>query len=590
MKTYPNINYAFSNLFVDILEYYQVKNACICPGSRSSPIAISLFDNQNIKTWTHIDERGAGFFCTGIARIAKNPVVVLSTSGTAASNFLPSIIEATYSQMPLVIVTADRPSELQGTGALQTIDQTNIFGIYPKISINLPTPRNKVQLLEIMFKKVFDAMNIITKVPQGVIHVNFPFDDPLHPINIEKDQTLEIQNVIKKLKRTLKNTTQSKRKHSIQLNNATKDILEEALTISNRGLIVCGPNNNSFSSDDIILFSEKIGFPILADPLSQVRTGNHNLTNIIDNYDLFLKNKTIADSLTPDLIIRVGMTPTSKTLLQYLNYKKNATQIILNPFSFSDPNHSANFHIKENPNILLKILQTQNNKPNRIWQKSWQDIQIQTLNTINNVFEKTDVISEPSIYIDLHKSLPPKTILYVSNSMPIRDTDMFFSKRQGIQILGNRGSSGIDGMISSATGTATQTQSPVILLIGDIAFLHDLNSLLLCANTQPNLTIIILNNNGGGIFSFLPQSKFKKYFKHLFLTPHDLTFKDAADLFQLPYRNPTSRKIFIKNIQNFIAKKGPKIIEITSTTSKNKLLHENVFKKIMKTTYVSNLQ
>ena len=590
MKIHPNINYAFSNLFVDILEHYQVENACICPGSRSSPIAISLFDNQNIKTWTHIDERGAGFFCTGITRITKNPVVVLSTSGTAASNFLPSIIESTYSQIPLVIVTADRPSELQGTGALQTIDQTNIFGIYPKISINLPTPRNKPQLLEIMYKKVFDAMHIITKAPQGVIHINFPFDDPLHPITIKKDQTSEINNLIKKLKKRLKNTRESQQKYSIQLNNTTKNILEKALTISTRGIIVCGPNNNSFSSDDIILFSEKTGFPILADPLSQVRTGNHNLTNIIDNHDLFLKNKTLAKSLTPDLIIRVGMTPTSKTLLQYLNDKKNATQIILNPFSFSDPNHSANFHIKENPNILLKMLQTQNNKPNKIWQKLWQDIQIQTLNTINKFFEKTDVISEPSTYIDLHKSLPQKTILYLSNSMPIRDTDMFFPKRQGIKIFGNRGSSGIDGMISSATGAATQTQSPVILLIGDIAFLHDLNSLLLCANTQPNLTIIILNNNGGGIFSFLPQSKFKKYFKNLFLTPHDLTFKDAADLFQIPYWAPTSRKIFIKNIQNFISKKGPKIIEITSTTSKNHLLHENVFKKIMETTYVSNLQ
>ena len=440
-----------------------------------------------------------------------------------------------------------------------------------------------------MFKKVLDGMNIIMKDPQGVIHINFPFDDPLHPITIKKDQTPEIEKVIKKLKKRLKNTRESQQKYTIQSNNTTKNILEKALAISTQGIIVCGPNNNSFSPEDIILFSEKTGFPILADPLSQVRTGIHNLTNIIDNHDLFLKNKTLAKSLTPDLIIRVGMTPTSKTLLQYLNDKKNTTQIILNPFSFSDPNHSGNFHIKEDPKILLNLLQTENNKPNRIWQKLWQDIQIQTLNTINEIFEKTDVISEPSIYIDLHKSLPQKTILYLSNSKPIRDTDMFFPKRKGIKILGNRGSSGIDGMISSATGTATQTQSPVILLIGDIAFLHDLNSLLLCTNTQSNLTIIILNNNGGGIFSFLPQSKFKKYFKNLFLTPHNLTFENAANLFQIPYWNPTSRKIFTKNIQNFIAKKGPKIIEITSTISKNNLLHNNVFKKIMEKTYVSNL-
>ena len=529
MKIKVNRNILWAEIFVRTLTSEGVRFACISPGSRSTPLTFALAADKNITSYIHIDERSGGFFATGLARKTGMPVIILCTSGTAVAEFYPAIIEAFQQRIPLIVCTADRPSGSFLKGLNQTINQENIYRNHIRwfSDAGIPDVRHLADIRKTASLAVAQSL-----LSRGPVHINFPFDKPFEP----DSYTDEIES--------------SEIDSSINLNipklfpdEIPEDVLEKIsskILNDEAGFITVGPSDfpRPFR-EALIKLSEITAYPILADGASGLRFGEIN-PNIISNYGAIFRSGFLKEN-GPSVIIHFGSTMTSKGYEDFtMNY--GGSKFLVNKFGdVFDPagRYTALIQFDEVKFAfaLIKYLEAQ-----RFGRKSssWKSLILDAESTVC-CLKKSLISSHPfpdecRLITELLGILPENCSVMLSNSLSVRDFDYFAeSMNKNLNIFHNRGASGIDGIVSTALGIASQSRTTV-LITGDLAFFYDMNGLLAGRNYNIPLIIILVNNNGGGIFRALPVSDYPDLFDRYFITPHNLPFEDFVRGFGAYYK------------------------------------------------------
>lgn len=535
--------------FASELYAYGVREVVISPGSRSTPLAIAFEAHPNIKTWIHPDERSAAFFALGLIKGSERPVAILCTSGTAAANYTPAIAESQISRIPLIVLTSDRPHELRSVGAPQAINQVNMFANYINFQFDMPVADGSQEMLNTINYQMQIASQYLYGPHRGPIHFNLPFREPLTP-DLEMTENLKSEHKI--LPHYQKNI-------DIQdIKNVLKD---------KKGLIIVGDMQHQ-AVDQILTYATIHDLPILADPLSQLRKFNH--PNVITTYDLLYRSHLNIDA---DFIIRVGKPVISKKLNQWLT-RTNAFQILVQNNDkidvFPTPPHIS-YEISAND--FFRSLVNEPTVNRKDWIERWQSIEAQSRKAITQ--HMSQAIDESAFVSTLIQKLTKDDALFVSNSMPIRDVDNLLFDSE-VEVYANRGANGIDGVISTALGMAVHKR--VTLLIGDLAFYHDMNGLLMAKLNDIHINIVILNNDGGGIFSYLPQKKAaEQYFERLFGTPTGLNFEYTAMLYDFSFKR-------LNNITDFsqvsFSNMNSYIYEMITNREDNLEQHQLLYQKL----------
>lgn len=557
--------------FVDELSKNGVTDIVISPGSRSTPLAMTIAEHPGIKEWIVIDERSAAFFAMGIAKKTGRAVALVCTSGTAAANYFPAIVEANYSRVPLIVLTADRPHELRDIGAPQAIEQLKLYGDYVKWFQEMALPEASENMLSYVRNKSARAVFMANEGNPGPVQLNFPFRDPLVPDfsieNLWSNQSSDPRN----------HTVEGKKQLST---NQIASIIEK-LNGKGRGLIVCGPQTDQELAQAVTQVAEAWGLPILADPLSQLRAGEHAKDLIVETYDAIFRDERLRNKLRPDYIIRFGAMPVSKPYLFYVNENKHIPQFVVENYTgFREPTGNNTEFIFSDAVLFCKSLLTIEYTPeqDKGWLEDWQSM---------NQVAKKHLLAEDGAEITegeavraLVDVIPESSSIYVGNSMAVRDLDtFFFTTPKHLSILANRGANGIDGMVSSGLGAAI-TGTPVTLVVGDLSFYHDLNALLIAKQYKLNITILLINNNGGGIFSFLPQSQEKKHFEVLFGTPVDIEFKHAIQMYGGMYAFAGTEEELKTVLYESYQYKGLSVVEVKTDREANTNWHRSKWKAI----------
>jgi 2-succinyl-5-enolpyruvyl-6-hydroxy-3-cyclohexene-1-carboxylate synthase len=610
--------YAYVGAFVDELQRAGVHHAVVCPGSRSTPLAITLAARPEIRVWMHIDERSAAFFALGMAKRLAQPVALLCTSGTAAANFLPAIVEARLTHVPLLVLTSDRPHELRDNGAPQAIDQNRLYGTHVKWFAEVALPEANNAALRYVRTLASRAAALTLAVPAGPVHLNMPFREPLTPDPLA-DQPLppaEQRDPI----------AWEGRAHNapyITVSDASPgslpaeriEQLAELLSTISQGLIVVGPLFAPELTEPLLQLAQRLGYPILADPLSQLRCGQHDRTLILSSYDAFLRLETFAAHVVPQLVLRFGAMPTAKPLLLYLKrHAATCRQIVIDgQGGWEEPTQLASEMLHTDPVALcrallhlvgtdLSCLPSQQVYPmdtiNRSlrgeeasyrdaqqeeWLAIWLRTEHVTCEALQTAIQKFPQPFEGRIFTELAELLPDGANLYVGNSMPVRDLDTFFwGNKQTLRLIGNRGANGIDGVVSSALGfsAASALNEPTVLVIGDLSFFHDQNGLLAVRLHQLNLVIVLVNNDGGGIFSFLPQAAHQQHFEQLFGTPTGLDFSLIVQMYGGHFKHAETWSQFREAVTHGIASGGLHVIEVATERESNVQMHRQLWQSV----------
>ena len=550
-----NKNYILSKTLISSYSKLGVRHAFISPGSRSTPLVLALSDQKKIKTYNIIDERSSGYIGLGLSKLSKNPVLIITTSGTAVTNLFPSIVEAYMSCAPMIILTADRPKKLVNTGSNQTINQYNIFGHYAKFfDLSNLKNMNENKVSSIALDSYKNAMGFSSK-NKGPVHLNIPFDSPLY-----MDKRAQI-----KLKEPLfsANDLQDKKK-TMKMKFPNLDNFLKPLIIL-----------TDTKDKKVILLAEKYNIPIFMEcrGLRYIKKSK----NIISGYEFILKNK----SLKPDIILRFGNKPISNVMNQFIDKNNKIVYLIKENEVLND---DAKHIIPCDIDTLTNEFNNKKPKFNIAWLKSIIEDDIRIKNYFN-LFFKSSKHHEGYIIHKIISSLPKKSNLMIGNSSPIRDLDKFtFNDSLGVNIFSNRGVSGIDGLISTSIGISMNNKKNNFLILGDISFFYDVSSLINHASIASNLTIFILNNHGGQIFNRLEGLKNEKKYKQHWLTPINLNIKDLAEAFKCGYFKISSKTY--KNINNIIIKsqkvKGIKLIEIDINADKSLKINDKIDQEIAK--------
>lgn len=560
---------AYTASFVDELAENNVKHVVVSPGSRSTPLALMLAEHPGITVHLNIDERSAAFFALGLAKALQEPVAMICTSGTATANYFPAIIEAYYSRVPLVVLTADRPHELRDVGAPQAIDQIHLYGRHVKWFVEMALPEHTEEMIR--YARTIGARAVATalKEPAGPVHLNFPLREPLVPV-------MENAGNYRMNKKERSAAAVTVQVGGLTIPSGQLQPIAEILAGSTKGIIVCGELKNEEIKSAIVSLAEKLSFPILADPLSQLRSGS--IENIIDCYDTFLRDKDAAGQFKPDLVLRFGSMPVSKSLLLFLKRHKNARHLVIDSGGgWREPAGLANDMIYSDEVSFCNMARTLIEKnENTSWLKSWIKVNISAKNALSSIRDEQE-LSEGKLFLLLQDLMPESSQLFVGNSMPIRDLDtFFFSTDKRIRTFANRGANGIDGVVSTALGVSTVLENTV-LVIGDLSFFHDMNGLMAAKLQKTNITILLINNDGGGIFSFLPQASEKDYFETLFGTPHGLDFSHAAALYDGKYTKVNSWDELTEVFTESFNLPGLKVIEVPTAREANVLKHRELW-------------
>jgi 2-succinyl-5-enolpyruvyl-6-hydroxy-3-cyclohexene-1-carboxylate synthase len=576
-----NVTWLYVRGFVDELARAGVKHVCLCPGSRSTPLAMTFAEHPSLQLWMHLDERSCAFFALGLAKSSNEPVVLLCTSGTAAANFLPAIVEAHQAQMPLIVLTSDRPPELRDTGAPQTIDQIKLYGGYAKWFAEIALPEATVEMLRYARTMACRAVAAATETPMGVVHFNMPFREPLIPLPTEIRASEAERDAY--FGRADGKPFASVTKSAAIPDETAMAVLAQELQGIERGLIVAGMQSDCEFPQAVVQLADNLGYPILADPLSQVRCGTHALGNIIDAYDAFLRDANVAQRLAPDVVLRFGGIPTSKPVLQYLQLHSASRQILIGASGWNEPAHIAFGMLRGDATLTCRVLAEKcgTPRPSSAWLEEWRDCNTKTREAVAAKIVSYTEPFEGRVFSELAECMPGDAICFASSSMPVRDMDTFFpSTRQRIRFLSNRGANGIDGVVSTALGAGAGSMVPLVLVIGDLALYHDLNGLLAAKLHRLNAVVILVNNDGGGIFSFLPQAGYPAHFEQLFGTPHGLNFEHAAKLYDAAFFEAQDWETFREAVRRGLQAGGLNIIEVKTNREKNVTMHRAVWQAV----------
>ncbi|CAG9608990.1 2-succinyl-5-enolpyruvyl-6-hydroxy-3-cyclohexene-1-carboxylic-acid synthase [Pseudoneobacillus rhizosphaerae] len=563
---------AYTAAFVNELVLTGVCDVVVSPGSRSTPMAMMMAEHPNMKVHILVDERSAGFFALGMAKSIKRPVALLCTSGTAGANYYPAVIEASYSRIPLIVLTADRPHELREVGAPQAIDQLHLYGHHVKAFYEMPIPEKEKSVIRHARMTCARAVSTACTHPLGPVHLNFPFREPLIPQLDNEDLFKNEERNEKYVQIETGNWT---------LNHSQFEALATKLVENRNGIIICGLMDEEGFEEGIIDLAAKLNFPILADPLSQLRSGEHDGQLIVDCYDNFLRNEYARNYLKPEIVLRFGAMPVSKALSNFLKENHNAIHIVVDGGSgWRDPSALATEMVFCDERLFCESVS--NLVPDELVNSNcskWTAINEIAKERMLAVKDLKDM-DEGKLFSLLADIIPSNSTLFVGNSMPIRDLDSFFYfNNKSIKVMANRGANGIDGIVSSALGAAVYSK-PLYLILGDLTFYHDLNGLLASKILNIDITIIIINNNGGGIFSFLPQVNHPKNFELLFGTPLDIDFQHVVKMYGGTYAKTENWDEFHSYWSHIKREKGLKVIEVPTNREKNVIEHRNLWNSV----------
>ncbi|HLN14611.1 MAG TPA: 2-succinyl-5-enolpyruvyl-6-hydroxy-3-cyclohexene-1-carboxylic-acid synthase [bacterium] len=548
--------YLLLRAFCDELARCGMEDACTAPGSRCTPMVLSLVREERIRCWSHIDERCAGFFALGAGKRSGRPVAVTCTSGTAAANLAPAVIEARHARVPLIVLTADRPPELREVGAGQTIDQLKIYGDAVKWFFEVGVGDATPAALRFVRTLACRAYWTAVEGPPGPVHLNFPLREPLvldRPLPLPDDDT-----------------GRAGARPYVTFDSGGPGAPAGGAPPSGRIVIVAGSDRDAASARELARFAARTRIPLLADPLSGARRGEA----AVAHYDLLLRDPEFAAAHQPQVVIRTGDLPTSKPLRAWLAGLETA-QIAFDPDgAWHDPDAVVGMRIRAPYRALLG---DQELRTDGDWFASWCAAD----EAVAGAIERTlgDELSEPLVARSLGKWLAPNATLFVASSMPVRDVEEFFAAREeGPRVMSNRGANGIDGTVSSAFGAlaAAADEGPVVLLIGDVALAHDIGGLLAASRLRLALTIVLLNNDGGGIFHFLPVAGEADAFEEHVATPHGLDFSRAASLYGCAFVRAETVDALRSAVETSLAGNATTIIEVRTDREENLALHRRV--------------
>jgi 2-succinyl-5-enolpyruvyl-6-hydroxy-3-cyclohexene-1-carboxylate synthase len=571
--TAPNRNTLWGRAIASELARSGVRTVCISPGSRSTPLTVALDEHNDIQTVSALDERSAAYFALGRARRTGEVTPLVSTSGTAAANYHPAVIEASQGRVPLLLLTADRPPELRDSGANQTVDQEKLYGDAVRWYKDLPEPVAEDRTLRSLRADICRAVGTAQGTPSGPVHLNVPFKKPLEPTPVDGDVPADLSTLAAS-GRSEDKPFVSRTAGTPQLDDQELRQLAEELTVD-RGLIVAGPADPpGLDPEAITAFSHATGFPILADPLSGLRFGGHTrVAPVIGGYDEYVDTAVTESWPAPEVVVRLGASPTSKPLRKYLA-RTAERQLVVDPAgAWREAEFTATDLVVADPDRFCgQLSQLVRGGGNRGWQNRWQNADAEHTETVD---DHAGELFEGGILADVVAGLPDPATLVVSNSMPVRDLDRFGTPdTKSITTIGNRGASGIDGIVSTALGASHGTTDEVTLVIGDLAYYHDMNGLLALQRADVEATIVLLNNDGGGIFHMLPIEAFEPPFTTQFKTPHGVDFESTGDLYGFEYSRVDSRLAFREAYAEAVSAAGSHVIEVETDAEASHTVRE----------------
>ena len=533
-----DVTQAFAATFVDELAAQGVEFACVSPGSRSAPIAMALQRHPRIKVLVHIDERCGSFFAVGLGKATGKPAVVLSTSGTAAAEFHAAVVEASYSRTPLIVLTADRPPELIDAGANQAIDQQRLFGTAPRWYFDPGVPVEMPNSARVWRRL---AARAVAEAEDGPVHLNLPFREPLVPppgqIPVAEPAPAE-----------------SITSGRLLPNQAQVASLASALQRAQRPLVVAGEMR---AGERLAPALQRLGIPIIAEPTSQLRRSEAGA--VVESYEALLRAGWSLQH-GPDLVVRLGGTPTSRVLNRWLAAAAAPTFLVDPDRAWRDQDQVATNVMACEPQPLLEALPPLDRSG---WRDQWLHAGKRASAAIAAAMVSTP-LHEGHVVRALSARLPDPGQVFIGSSMPIRAADSFWPlARPQQRFFGNRGASGIDGLVSSGLGVATGRDAvPTVLLLGDLSLYHDMNGLWALQRHGIRATLVICDNNGGGVFSFLPQAEHQDVFEEIFTTPLGLDLSQVARLYGLVYSPVSDRSGLEPAIADAIAAPTPTMVVV----------------------------
>lgn len=539
---------ALATVLVDELARCGMTDAVLAPGSRSAPLALALHaaaEAGRVRLHVRIDERSASFLGLGLAKRSGRPVALVCTSGTAAANFHPAVIEAHESGVPLIVITADRPPELRDTGANQTIDQVKLYGTAVRWSTEIGVPENRPGMVAYWRSLVSRAWGLAQAPAPGPVHLNAAFREPLIP---DGDETWcePLDGDATGAWTKVRAATPGSVLH---------------VPPTRRGVLVVG--DGAANVKRYVAAASMAGWPVLAEPHGNARYGDHALTA----HHYLLGVPEFVERHRPEVVVTLGKPGLSRPLLSLL--RRAEEHIVLAPdlAHWPDPVRSAT---QVAPEVEIPVVSGDDG-----WLRSWREADRAAAAAVDAVLDAFPEVSEPRLARDLVASVPGGSLLFTAASMPIRDLDQVMRPRRGIRIMANRGASGIDGLVSTAMGAALAHSGRSFALLGDLAFLHDQNGLVLGPqDSRPDLTIIVVNNRGGGIFSLLPQAALAEPFERVFGTPHQVDLEAVASAYGLPYRLLEAAA----DLPKALVGEGLRIVEARTDRDANAVLHAEMRK------------
>lgn len=550
-----NVNSVWGALTLEVLTRLGVETVVVSPGSRSTPLTVAAARNAKLDTVTILDERSAGFFALGLAKRTRKPVVLICTSGSAAANYFPAVVEASMSGTPLLILTADRPPELRDCSSGQTIDQFKIFGDYARAFHEVALPELQPQHLAYLRQTLVHAVNQSLGSNPGPVQLNFPFRDPLAPeqgVEVIDETTLESAA-----------TVMTRPCEAVSIGATFDDVAVERLSSHKHGLIVVGAVNprdgdESFA-DAVTMLSQKLGWPVFTDVLNPLRGHAFENPALIAHYDAFLRDPSAIVDLKPSAVLQIGSLPTSKVLRAWLG-EQDAVAFLLSELPVNtDPLHRVATFMHGSAHTLAEQILHQT--VDLDWTTKWVNLERATAQGIDSKLESTSGLFEGKAAWLLSNHLPVGTPVFLASSMSVRYAEYFWSAgNRACPIFANRGANGIDGTLGSALGVA-QGGRPAVLLTGDLAFLHDSNALLATKQLKGSLTVVLVNNDGGGIFEHLPVASMESVFETHFATPQVVDFATLCQAHQVEHQLVEDWETFIDKI-SLLPTEGVRVIEL----------------------------
>jgi 2-succinyl-5-enolpyruvyl-6-hydroxy-3-cyclohexene-1-carboxylate synthase len=539
------LNATFCATLVDEWVRNGLTDAVVCPGSRSTPMAVALVVDGRVRVHVHHDERSGSFMALGLARATGRAVLVLSTSGTAAVEFHPAVVEAELDRVPLLVVTADRPPRLRGVGAPQTIDQVDLYGSSVRLSVDAPVPTTSNRSTwRALARRTWWAT---AGADPGPVHCNLPFDEPLIGIPVDLPSLDDSQHAVVDL----------------------GDPFTDPGTLPECGLIIAGSGIDDASA--VLLLAEKLGWPVLADPRSGCRV-EHRC--VIAHGDTLLRSAGAQSDV--EMVIRFGALPASKVIGEWVG-SSSIPHVHVDPTAaVNDPARSVTHRVRQSAsNYANSVSALTEPVDDQSWLNRWRRADDAVEEALAVSLGAATSITEPGVARNVVAAVPSGGTLVVSSSMPVRDVEWFSTRREGLTVLSNRGANGIDGVVSTAVGVAL-SGVPTALLIGDVAFLHDTNGLLGLDARGVDLCIVVIDNDGGGIFSFLPQASVLEptQFEQLFGTPHGVDLAMLAHAHRLPVLEASDDLTVGLAVEASMATGGVHVVLARSNRSENVAVHD----------------